>query len=149
MAAYLTPSEAQALLAEHDIDASPTIGSLENASRQLDNMGPFIGERLNYLQPRAFPRTINVAGDTPLEVPKPVLMWVALQSYRVVRNEEPSLTSISIPQIGSKSYATPRRSMAASLQTGMLRPYIQRTGQLASTRRRFYYGGPLNNVPYV
>ncbi len=147
--AYTTPSEAASLLADFGINTAPTRGALDLASRQLDSLGPFIGTRFDALQSAEFPRSVTVTGDTVMEVPQPIKLWTALQAHRIVTNEEPALTSISIPQVGSKSYATPKGARAAKLQQGLLDVYLRKTATLGFPARRYYYGGPLNNVPYV
>ncbi len=130
MASYLQPSEAASLLADFGITTAPTRGALDLASRQLDSRRPFIGERLDPLQPLEFPRSVDVAGDTTMVVPEPIKLWVALQAHRIVINEEPGVTSISIPQVGSKTYSTPKGAKAAKLQQGLLDDYLRRTGTL-------------------
>ncbi len=131
MSLYLTAAEAEdLLLSRYGIDASLLPGHVDAASGNLDGGGPYYGYKVSSTQPLAFPRSYTAPGDTANTLPENVKAWVALEAYKLSKADEPGVTSKSVDGIGSKSYARPGIPIEVRLQSGLLTPYLMRTGAL-------------------
>ena len=127
---YLTPIQAYNRLNTYDKDHLPTDGALEVASANLDASGPFISGRYAAGQVLAFPRSVTRAGDTAGVVPERVLDWVALEAYRADVDDDPPVSSVSLPTTGSLTFARPKTSHPERLQRSLLKPYLARQAHL-------------------
>lgn len=154
--AYMTGAVASTrLLDRYGFTATLTDGLVAAASLALDNKSAYLGERYVAGQALAFPRTYTAPGDTEGVVPEAVLDWVALEAYKLSREDEPAVSSKSVQHLGSKTYARPARSQAERLQASLLSAYsrgsavpIVRAG-VRRVVRPFYINDPLElSGPY-
>lgn len=122
---YLTPQEAHTRLLNYDIDVLPSPGFIAAATRALDSLGPFIGNVWDEEQVLEFPRDQTLIADTEGEVPEAILDWVALQAVSLSENEAPPITSISLAEAGSVTYASPNYPRVARLQSNLLNNYTE------------------------
>lgn len=129
-AAYLTAADAQQRLSRYNIVGSPSQADLEIASDDLDLSGSFVGDRLDPVQHREFPRSATVRGDVAGAVPERVLDWVALRAYQHSEDDEPPVLSERVSSIGV-SYARGKRSRPERLMANLLRSY--RAGRRTAT----------------
>ncbi len=129
---YLTSSEAQMRLTNLELDAYPAQGLLDVASRRLDSLGPFVGNRLDPDQPLAFPRDVTLKGDTEGEVPAGILDFVALEAFRLSQDDDATVQSLSLGGIGgiSTTFARPAASREERIQRGLLHRYLAKTASL-------------------
>ena len=131
MPSYLTQRHAEdRLLARYGLEAELWNGHLEAASFALDAMGPFVGARYASTQTLAFPRSVTIGEDVEGDAPDAVLDWVSLEAYKLSRDDEPGISSVSVQHLGSKTFSRPKVDRATRLQAGLLTPYLRKTGVL-------------------
>ena len=124
---YLTSSEASMRLSDFDLDGYPAQGLLNVASRRLDSLGPFVGDRLDHDQVLAFPRDVTLDGDTPGEVPDAVKDFVALEAFRLSQDDDVTTQSASIGGNISMTFARPATSREERIQRRLIHRYLART----------------------
>lgn len=126
---YLTSQQAGDRLGAFGLPGYPAQGLLDVASRRLDSLGPFVGNRLDPDQPLAFPRDVTLDGDTEGEVPDAILDWVALEAHRLSKeaDEDSPISSVSLPTGGTLNFARPATSREERIQRGLIHRYLAKT----------------------
>lgn len=127
VAAYLTPEQAATRLTSYTVSATPTVMELTIASDMLDRKGMFIGVPYAEDQPRAFPRSETVSGDTEGVTPDRVLDWVALTAYQLQEEDEPPIRHERISSLSS-TYTRGLKSRVERVKRYLLQDYRQFTG---------------------
>jgi hypothetical protein len=84
----------------------------------------FVGNPWSESQPRAFPRTVTITGDTENTVPDRILDWVALTAYQLQEEDEPPIRHERISSLSS-TYTRGLRSRAERLKRYLLQDYRQ------------------------
>ncbi len=136
MPSYLTKAQAEdRLLARYGIDTTLGTGDVDAASDELDASGPFISQKKDSAQARAFPRSLLLDGtdNTAGTVPDAVLDAVALLAYHAASNEGPAVTAESMDGV-SATYATPAEPLAFRRVRALLSPYFLKVGRRAGER---------------
>lgn len=125
-AAYLTTEAATARLARYGVDSAPPAAILEIASDDLDLKGPFLGETIEPVQYREFPRTPSIQDDPVGEVPGRILDWVALRAHQLVEEDDAPILSERVSSIGVGYGGSGKRSQHYRLMKNLLRLYRAR-----------------------
>ena len=121
-ASYLTTAQATARLARYSIESSPPVAYLEVASDDLDLKGPFVGEPVEEVQYRAFPRTPAIRDDVAGTVPNNILDWVALRAYQLTEDDDAPALVEKVDKLAAE-YSRGKKSTQARLMKNLLRLY--------------------------
>lgn len=128
-APYLTTSEALARLGKWGVEAEVYEGDLLIASDNLDALSPFVGERYDPDQERAFPRSETLPGDTEGVVPDRVLDAVALLAAQEAEGAPAAVKSESVLD-HSITYETAVKPQTVRRTLALVKPYQRRTGRM-------------------
>ncbi len=122
MSSYLTREQAEdRLLSRFGVDASLSEGDVDLASDEVDAMGPFMGDRLEAGQARAFPRTWLRPGDEAGVVPEAVLDAVCLLAKTAGEDDTPVQSERVMS--ASQTFAVGRVPREKKRAEMLLKPY--------------------------
>lgn len=127
---YLTATQAAARLTAYGVETTVYEGDLLIASDTLDALSPFIGERYDRDQERAFPRSETLPGDVEGETPGRVLDAVSLLAATEAEGGPEAPIKSEVVLSSEVTYATARTSPELRRVRALVRSYQRRTGRM-------------------